>query len=187
MKVLIGIVSAVGGALVGAAATYIVMKKKCDKRINTEIESVKKAYGSYIVGADLANVSSETVEETVPEVVEEPKPVAPKRYSSDATKETVVDEPYVISPSEFGSEEDYECITLQYYADEVLADDWDEIIDDWEEVAGKEFYKKFGEYEDDVVYVRNKRLKCDYEICRNEQYYYVDIMPNKNRRVVKDD
>lgn len=185
MKVLIGIVSAVGGALIGAAATYIVMKKKCDNRINTEIKSVKRAYGSY-----LASGASETVEEkedTASEAVEEPKSTAPKRYSSDATKETVVDEPCVISPDEFGSEEDYECITLQYYADEVLADDWDEIIDDWEEVAGKEFYKKFGEYEDDIVYVRNKRLKCDYEICRNEQYYYVDVMPNKNRKVVKDD
>jgi hypothetical protein len=182
MKVLIGIVSAVGGALVGAATTYVVMKKKCDKRINTEIESVKKAYASY-----LTSEASETAEETAPEAVEEPKPAAPKRYSSDATKETVVDGPYVISPGEFGSEEDYECITLQYYADGVLTDDWDEIIDDWDEVAGKDFYKRFGEYEDDVVHVRNKRLKCDYEICRNEQYYYVDIAPNKNRRVVKDD
>ena len=40
--------------------------------------------------------------------------------------EAFVEKPYVISPEEFGEVEEYEKISLTYYADEVLADENDE-------------------------------------------------------------
>ena len=67
--------------------------------------------------------------------------------------------------------EDYERISLIYYADRVLTDDDDEIIDNAEEVVGTDFASHFGEYEDHYVYIRNDKFKCDYEISEDYREY----------------
>ena len=72
--------------------------------------------------------------------------------------------PYVISPEEFGEYDDYEKITFTYYSDGVLADDCDQMIRDYDDIVGNDFYEHFGEYEQDSVYVRNDARKTDYEI-----------------------
>ena len=72
--------------------------------------------------------------------------------------------PYVISPEEFGEYDDYEKITFTYYSDGVLADDCDQMISDYDDIVGNDFYEHFGEYEQDSVYVRNDARKTDYEI-----------------------
>ena len=79
--------------------------------------------------------------------------------------------PYVISPDEFGEFEDYERISLSYYADQILADEDDEKVEDVDNVVGLESLAHFGEYEDDSVFVRNDRLKCDYEILLDQRTY----------------
>lgn len=79
--------------------------------------------------------------------------------------------PYVISPEEFGEFEDYEKISLTYYMDQILADENDELVEDVEGVVGFESLTHFGEYEDDSVFVRNDRLKCDYEILLDQRTY----------------
>ena len=81
----------------------------------------------------------------------------------------------MISPDEFGEFEDYRTINLSYYADEVLADEDDNIIEDIEGTVGEESLSHFGEYDDDAVHVRNDRIKCDYEILLDERFYYTDI------------
>lgn len=81
------------------------------------------------------------------------------------------DRPYVISPDEFGELDDYDLISLTYYADEVLADDIDEIVEDVDDVVGLDSLTHFGEYEPDSVFVRNDRLKADYEILLDERTY----------------
>ena len=40
-----------------------------------------------------------------------------------------------------------------------------------DDVVGMESLTHFGEYEDDSVFVRNDRLKCDYEILMDERTY----------------
>ena len=72
--------------------------------------------------------------------------------------------PYVISPDEFGEADDYDMISLTYYADKVLADDWNDPIEDIEATVGSDSLTHFGEYEEDSVFVRNDRLRVDYEI-----------------------
>lgn len=79
--------------------------------------------------------------------------------------------PYVISPDEFGEFEDYDTISLTYYADQVLVDDGGDKIEDVDDVVGMESLTRFGEYEDDSVFVRNDRLRCDYEILMDERTY----------------
>lgn len=77
------------------------------------------------------------------------------------------DAPYVISPEEFGNRDDHTCVNLSYYADGVLADDWDTVVLDPIEEVGPDIASHFGEYEEDTVFIRNEKLKVDYEICRD--------------------
>ena len=79
---------------------------------------------------------------------------------------------YVISPDEFGENEEFEQISLTYYSDHILTDDNDEIIEDVDDIVGIESLDHFGEFEDDSVFVRNERLKCDYEILLDQRKYY---------------
>jgi hypothetical protein len=94
----------------------------------------------------------------------------------------IVDKPYVITPEEFGDLDDYETISLTYYADLILADDNDVIVDDIEDVVGFDSLNSFGEYEDDSVFVRNDRLKCDYEILL-DQRKYSDVIKRRPHEV----
>ena len=81
------------------------------------------------------------------------------------------DSPYVISPDEFGNMDDHTLISLTYYADGVLADDWDTKVINPDEEVGPNIESHFGEYEEDTVFVRNEKLKNDYEICRDLRTY----------------
>ncbi len=74
------------------------------------------------------------------------------------------DKPYVISSDEFEAFYDYEKISLTYYADQFLADDDDELVDDIEETSDSNRLTLW-EYEDDSVFVRNDRLSVTTKFC----------------------
>ena len=74
--------------------------------------------------------------------------------------------------------DEYEQISLTYYSDGILTDDDDVPITDVDEVVGSESLETFGEYEDDSVFVRNDKLKCDYEILI-DQRKYSDVVNRK--------
>lgn len=81
------------------------------------------------------------------------------------------EKPYVIAPEEFGEMDDYETVSLTYYSDGVLTDDFDNEIEDVEGMVGEDSLDHFGEYEDDSVFVRNDRYKTDYEILLDLRKY----------------
>lgn len=83
--------------------------------------------------------------------------------------------PYTISYDEFG-ENDYETACLTYYADKVLVEDiTDEVVEDIDGTIGYDSLLHFGEYDDDMLYVRNDDLKVDYEISLSDRSYYSDV------------
>ena len=112
-----------------------------------------------------------------PDIVEYAKILSETGYTNYAERqdkkekkgvEPVEDErPYVISPDEFGEKDGYENVTLTYYADGVLTDYFDNVISNIDEVVGFDSLDHFGEYEDDVVFVRNEKMETDYEILRD--------------------
>ena len=84
-----------------------------------------------------------------------------------------MDEPYVITPEQF-SELDYEGYateTLTLYADGVLTDYLDNVIENVDDVVGEDSLNHFGEYEEDTVFVRNDHLMTGYEIQRDNRTY----------------
>ncbi len=83
-----------------------------------------------------------------------------------------MDKPYIITPEEF-SDSDYNTETLSYWADGVVTDiDNEPLTDDQiEDLIGEDSLSHFGEYEDDSVFVRNDRLRTDYEILADTRRY----------------
>lgn len=82
---------------------------------------------------------------------------------------------YIIKPEQYG-EKDFEPVTLTWYADGVLADEYDNVIDEdeIEERIGMEALVNIGAYEDGLIHVRNDYLEIDYEI-QEDPRNYMDI------------
>lgn len=183
------------GAAVGSVTAWYICKKKYEQIAQAEIDSVKEVFSkkSTITPIAEVKVDSDEVAEKVIEKVAKAKDNADimhfasklnemgyTNYSNmefsmpgvDAEKAMKhTERPYIISPDEFDEMDDYEAISLTYYADGVLADDMDELVEDVDDVVGNDFANHFGEYEEDSVFVRNDRLKADYEILRDERNY----------------
>lgn len=181
------------GITVGAAAAWLYAKKHYEKIAQEEIDSVKAAYGKGVSLLDNSSMhpSSIVAEELFgPEFTKRFTDAAKtekegkKNYAKPDKKEKqmrkdISDTPYVISPDAFGEFDDYVLISLTYYSDGVLTDEDDEPIDDIEGIVGKDYASHFGEYEEDSVFIRNDRMKCDYEILRDLRKY-TDVLVNKH-------
>lgn len=94
-----------------------------------------------------------------------------RELSRPAEKES--DKPYTITPELFVQDKkDYDKITLEYYDDGFLVEEISsDIVSDIASVVGYDSLNKFGEYEEDVVYVRNDVLETDYEVIRQHCNY----------------
>lgn len=90
-----------------------------------------------------------------------------------APSDGLAEAPYTISQFEFiNGEPYYDKTTLNYYDDDILEEELTEgIIEDINAVVGRESLTKFGEYEDDVVFVRNEKLCTDYEIIHQHRNF----------------
>lgn len=147
------------GFTIGSAVTWLSLKKRYNQIAQEEINSVKTAFAERKAEADAYNAIIKNYSES-----------SYTNYSSinnEKEKIDMIEKPYIISPNEFGDFDDYDQISLTYYSDGILADDEDEIIDNTDEIVGADFASHFGDYEDDSIFVRNDRLKCDYEILRD--------------------
>lgn len=181
------------GAAIGSAVSWKILKTKYEQLAQEEIAEMREYVREKIAemtethsGEKCIGVTTEPEKEpetynNISDINEYTSKLRENGYtdysgvSSTDTKKggnVAVDAPYVISPDEFG-ELDYEMISLTYYANGVLTDDYDEPMDDGEidETVGHESLCHFGEYEDDSVFVRNEMLKRDYEILRDLRDY----------------
>ena len=179
------------GAAIGSAVAWKLTKSKYEKIMIEEEKSMREYYNNKVkTYEDAANTlhdfyhEKEKREETKKKPETKPESEESKvlkdlkdRYSEILKdhKYTIdepcydggEDRPYVIPPEEFGNADEYDIISLNYYADGVLADDWNDPIEDLEATVGEDFASHYGEYEDDCVYVRNDRLKVEYEILKS--------------------
>lgn len=79
----------------------------------------------------------------------------------------------IINPIDFGEEEGFDSKTWMYWNDNVLTNEFDEIVepDDIAEFIG-DALTHFGDIEQDSVYVRNRANNTDYEILKSEKEFY---------------
>lgn len=82
--------------------------------------------------------------------------------------------PYVISAQQFATEYPFfNKVTLEYYEHNGILVDEDGVhVEDIDETIGKDSLLRIGEYEPDVVYVRNEELNVDFEVCRIRRDFY---------------
>ena len=175
------------GAAVGSIVTWRYVEKKYEQIAQDEIDSVKEVFSKremdFTEETEVvdARIKADNAKEK-PSVVEYAARLREQGYTNysdiitedeeEVKKESMtVDKPYVIAPEEFGEFDDYEKISLTYYADHILADDNDEMVDDIDDIVGFDSLNSFGEYEDDSVFVRNDRLRCDYEILLDQRKF----------------
>lgn len=78
-----------------------------------------------------------------------------------------------IKPSEYGEREEDGYLTSEYtfYADGIVTDENDDPVENPLDLLGESWYKHMGEYEDDMAYVRNHRLRLDFSIEDSDMDY----------------
>lgn len=194
---LLSFLAFVMGASVGSLVTWKCVEKKYKQIAQEEIDSVKETYAKMrkddfeakqadleAMKAKLYPAETEQVEtpEVQPEEVKAYEDIVARHnytsYSNDINEkggDMMVDRPYIIPPDEFGDYPDYETISLTYYNDKVLTDEYGEIVDDIDDLIGEASLNHFGEYEDDSVFVRNDALMTDYEILLDTANYYDSV------------
>lgn len=159
----------VTGIVLGSAITWNFAKTKYAKIADEEIASVKAAFKSEKNNEDSDICEEENDIEKMEELTSVNKYVTYDRRIKK--EETDMNEPYVISPDDF-DEIGYEIVSLTYYADDVLTDERDNVISNRDELIGKDSLTKFGEYEEDSVFVRDDGRKIDYEILADTRNYH---------------
>lgn len=182
---------------VGAVGAYFLLKDKFAEQAQEEIDSVKETYKNMYA----PDTDKELIEEPV-KVKDEKPPIKEyfkkidesgyKNYSTkvekpvDPAHEPFNEEPYIIKPDEFGEIDNYEQESLIFYGDKVLAYEMDdEVFEDAEEKICPDFEDHIGEYEDNVVYIRNDIEKTDYAIYKDTRTYE-EVSGKKPRPVMEE-
>lgn len=171
------------GGLAGVLGTREYFKKKYEEISQEEIDSVKEVWSERnpIQVTKTEEKEEKTVAKTdakwnKPDITEYSSVssiIKSNGYSETEEKRTSErNRPYVIRPEEFGDMEGegYESVSLTYYLDGTLAEGR-EVIDNIDETIGLVSLNHFGEYEDDSVFVRNDKFKCDYEILLDQRSF----------------
>lgn len=178
------------GAGAGSAVTYYLIKEKFKGIANEEIESVVRTFKEKLQQIEDRNNKQEEQKPDEKENYEQK--INNLEYSEPIKKEEIdngvdlsenndshienVDItndkdkyiPYIITEDEFGdigNEEE----TLILYADDVLADEQDQIITDPESLLGN-CLTDF-DIADDCIYVRNEARETDYVILRSDETF----------------
>ena len=180
-----GLLIFAAGLAVGAVAGAVLVKNKVLADAKAEVEEVRKYYRESrgVVKEveekeEVKEVEKKEYELKDIQVKDEPKTgltnynqITKMYMSKDEFQTPMYDDPFVIDPSEFGENPEYDTETLTYFADGVLVDDVDDVIDEPDIVVGLENLKIFEEFGATTVYVRNDIYKTDYEIIRDDWNY----------------
>lgn len=198
------------GAIIGSLVTWKVIKTKYEDIAQEEIDSVKEEYTRLMVSMkkklndsvtykddnnedDRSEKDTDNIDDSImtnyneivnsyrssddEENTQNEKEGEEKEEDNDGV--SYMEAPYVISPDDFGSVPGYNVEPLDYFADGILADGWGVELD-IAETIGEDAINHFGDYDDDVVYVRNEQTKLEYEVTRDPRTYAEAVRTNPN-------
>ena len=176
------------GVFIGGLLTWDFFKTKYKKIADEEIASVKETFEhreprpdkNYKVeealkGNDAYINVSPGVAERIVQIIDSN---GYRNYSNTAietdkkggTADMELKQPYVITPEQYEDNVDYTKVSLTWYNDEVLEDDWGNVLDP-DDVIGSDALKTFGQYEKDSVFVRDDDEQIDYEVLLDTRSY----------------
>jgi hypothetical protein len=168
------------GAAVGGTGVWLGVKDLYRHRTEDEIKSVKEAFRAAFKNDDSMKEEDHNKSDSFKTEDKVSYSKMTKQYQTSATTKPQ-SVPYIIAPEEYGEEEGYEKVELIYYADKVLADENDEIVEDHDDILGPDALKHFGEYEEDSVCVRDDARKRDIQVLLDSANY-TDIVKLKPGR-----
>jgi len=165
------------GMTVGSAITFLSVRKYYKELADEEIQSVKDAFKKKVDAE--AEKEYEEVDEKDYEVLCDnlgytgwpTSELSDTEEDNDDEEYTTEDHPYVISREEFGQRPEYDKVYLDFYSDSILTNEYDEILENVDEVLGNDWQDHIGDEEEGFVCVRNDQKETDYEICQTNQFY----------------
>lgn len=188
------------GLVIGSVLTYHGLKNKVEAEIDEEVKKLKEFYKDQLEKQQAEYFEKEEYLKSKAAVAEDKGSVVSKiinlknveKFEEKQNDETedeagseeittsafeiledniiAQDKPFVIEEDRVGEYISYDLISLIYFSDGVLTDDWEVPVENPDETVGKEYVEYF-ETGEDVVYVRNDKLKCDFEITRDLRTY----------------
>lgn len=166
-----------GGVFIGGFLTWDFFKTKYEKIADEEIESVKETFEHREPRAD-KNYKVEEALKGNDAYINIIDSNSYRNYSNTeietekkgGTADMELKQPYVITPEQYEENVDYTKVSLTWYNDEVLEDDWGNVLDP-DDVIGSDALKTFGQYEKDSVFVRDDDEQIDYEVLLDTRSY----------------
>lgn len=185
------------GALAGTFIGARISKKHYSELAEEEINDIRDYYKNKLENTNVKNQETEEVEELlektekVEDKQEYDKIIKIGNYMTidDETDEedkedeendqheelsSINDEPYVINPEDFGKDGYYATQTLTYFADGILVDDVDEVVEQAECLVGTHHIDIFRDFDATSVYIRNDWAMTDFEILKDD-WFWSDI------------
>ena len=168
------------GAIIGSICSIQIVKERLKEDAELEISEMREYYRDKMKECKKEEtITKEEEFEPIEEVIEKEekqmeKIIQDKGYVNQKEEEVsnTYDIPYVINEEDYGSEDDYDTEVLTYFADKVLVDEVDEIIEDMDTVVGLGNLSIFEEFEGaKTIYVRNEIYKTDFMICKDDWNY----------------
>ena len=166
-----------GGVFIGGFLTWDFFKTKYEKIADEEIASVKETFEHREPRPDKNYKVEETLKgnDAYINIIDSN---SYRNYSNTAietnkkggTADMELKQPYVITPEQYEDNVDYTKVSLTWYNDEVLEDDWGNVLDP-DDVIGSDALKTFGQYEKDSVFVRDDDEQIDYEVLLDTRSY----------------
>ena len=166
-----------GGVFIGGFLTWDFFKTKYEKIADEEIASVKETFEHREPRAD-KNYKVEEALKGNDAYINIIDSNSYRNYSNTeietekkgGTADMELKQPYVITPEQYEDNVDYTKVSLTWYNDEVLEDDWGNVLDP-DDVIGRDALKTFGQYEKDSVFVRDDDEQIDYEVLLDTRSY----------------
>lgn len=186
----------IGGALISGGITWWLTKKSAEKKYSAiadaEIASVKEKFTVPKVEKKEVDKKEEEAKEFISEQADKAlhkqnilnyakNLKAYTNYSNveyekdnkeDSKTYFAVDgDIKIIEPDEYGEDDEYDQVELTFYADGILADENDDVIEHVDDVIGPGNLDHIGEYEDDALHIKNEARKVYYEILVDSRSY----------------
>lgn len=194
-KLLGGLLIFVAGFGAGSYYAYLKVKEKYEGKFEDDLATMRKYYESRATKTE--KLPEEKKEENKPQGTDDIVKLAAdvmkeRKYTTYSNSENVEkqlaakrkkeekvmaasEKPKVevIGPDDFDilESEGYTTERLTWYEDKYLADENDELIEDIGDIIGWDSLSHMGEYEEDALYVRNNKLKIDFEILADHRKY----------------
>lgn len=176
----------IGAAAAGAVAAWYLTKDNEHKRADEEISEMREYYAHKCDSNNTPKAKKEAPVDKTSENKKKSKEMRDYqnivRQNYKKKREEEPKKPFVISPDDFGENPGYDRLSLTMYADNVVADENDDIVEDVEDCIGFANLSHIGDYEADILHIQNDKLHIYYEITRDLRSY-ADVAGERPRRL----